>query len=84
MYVCSLEYFYKSIIILINWSIKSKFIIRYSVAVAVAVAVVVIVIYCNGYILFYCSGYILLYCFLNELHEFNWGMLHNGSDFVSI
>ena len=53
-------------------------------AVAVAVAVVVIVIYCNGYILFYCSGYILLYRFLNELHEFNWGMLHNGSDFVSI
>ena len=60
MYVCSLEYFYKIIIILINWSFKSKFIICYSMIVAVVVAVVVIVIYCNGYVLFYCSRYIIL------------------------
>ena len=28
--------------------------------------------------------FVILYYFLNELHEFNWGMLHNGCDFVSI
>ena len=59
MYVCSLEYFYKSIIILINLSFKSNFIICYYVDVAV----VAIVIY-GEYICYFIEINILFYYFI--------------------